>query len=143
MVGAAPGAPADIFAAERCEVLLQELHHMRLQTRAECLAHLGRHFRVVLDQPASASDVAVGEELLRQYLFIHLKTNTEKVALMVLMLQKLYQLARTQRITQPPTQHTVSASGTQHPAPSHPPSQPHLSPPAPRLGRCSSPRRSD
>lgn len=67
---------------------------MRLQTRAECLAYLGKHFRVVLDQPSASSDVAVGEELLRQFIFIHLKTNTEKVSLLVLMLQKLYQLAR-------------------------------------------------
>lgn len=160
VVGTAPGAPVDIFASERVEVLLQELHQMRLQTRADCLAYLGRHFRVarrphhsaaahggspprlrrrassarftrerrlpdrsptspsslpsaplcsrtcllplpcltvrirvqILDQPSSSSDVSVGEELLRQFIFIHLDKNSEKVSLLVLMLQKLFQL---------------------------------------------------
>lgn len=40
------------FAAERVEVMLQETASLGLHTRAQCLAHLGRHFRPARSLPA-------------------------------------------------------------------------------------------
>jgi hypothetical protein len=40
------------FAAERVEIMLQEGARLDLRTRAQCLAHLGKHFRPVRWQAA-------------------------------------------------------------------------------------------
>jgi len=48
----------------------------------------------VLDVPESRSDAAAGEQLLREYVFIHLSSNADKFALAILMLRKLYALVR-------------------------------------------------
>ena len=97
VVGAVAGdAGVDTFAAERCEVMLQELHQIGLTTRAQCLAHLGRHFRQTIEAPESMPDMAVGEKLLAEYIFVHLAPHChhEKFALLVFMTRKLYALAR-------------------------------------------------
>jgi DNA-directed RNA polymerase I subunit RPA2 len=99
------------------EVLLRETAQLGVRTRAQCLAHLGKHFRAVslrqpeclhacraraygsslrtqvLDVAAERDDVAVGEQLLRELIFVHLSRPTEKFALLILMLRKLYALA--------------------------------------------------
>jgi hypothetical protein len=41
------------------------------------------------------TDVAVGEELLRRYVFIHLEHAADKLQLMLAMVHKLYALVRT------------------------------------------------
>jgi hypothetical protein len=38
--------------------------------------------------------MAVGEQLLRELIYIHLSRNTDKFALLILMLRKLYALVR-------------------------------------------------
>ena len=38
---------SNAFAAERVEVLLRETALLGVRTRAQCLAHLGKHFRAV------------------------------------------------------------------------------------------------
>lgn len=80
------------FAAERVEAMLRETTAPGLHTRAACVAHLGRHFRPVMDAPASSSDTEVGEQLLAEVVFVHLPHAADKFALLVLMLQKLYAL---------------------------------------------------
>ena len=62
-------------------------------TRAECLAHLGARFRILLDLPDRVSDVEAGEVLLERYIMVHLKNNEEKFVLLMEMISKLYKLA--------------------------------------------------
>ena len=40
------------------------------------------------------SDMAAGEKLLREHIFVHLQTGTDKFALLIVMLRKLFALAR-------------------------------------------------
>ena len=42
--------------AQRAELLLRKAASLGMHTRAQCLAYLGSHFRVVLDAPTAASD---------------------------------------------------------------------------------------
>jgi hypothetical protein len=55
---------------------------------------LGKHFRIMIDAPDSRGDAAVGEDLLRRYVFVHLGHPADKLALLLLMLHKLYAMAR-------------------------------------------------
>lgn len=48
------GAESASFAAERVEIMLQEASRLGLRTRAQCLAHLGKHFRPVRSHTTSA-----------------------------------------------------------------------------------------
>ena len=62
-------------------------------SRAECLAHLGARFRILLDLPDRVSDIEAGEVLLERYIMVHLKNNEEKFVLLMEMISKLYKLA--------------------------------------------------
>lgn len=44
------------FVAERAEQLLRAAAATGLRTRAQCLEHIGRHFRGALDLPARLTD---------------------------------------------------------------------------------------
>ncbi|PNW80548.1 hypothetical protein CHLRE_07g322176v5 [Chlamydomonas reinhardtii] len=92
--GSAPGGGAAAFAAERAELLLRQADRHDLRTKTQCIEYLGRHFRVVLEQPPSATDYEVGEALLAEYVFIHLDPArpADKLNLLVAMLHKLYAL---------------------------------------------------
>ncbi|GFR47172.1 hypothetical protein Agub_g8865 [Astrephomene gubernaculifera] len=94
VAGAAPGSGAAAFLAERAELLLRQADRPDLRTRTQCVEYLGKHFRVVLGQPPSASDYQVGQALLREYVFIHLAPDrpADKLALLLAMLHKLYAL---------------------------------------------------
>ncbi|KAG2440977.1 hypothetical protein HXX76_003830 [Chlamydomonas incerta] len=94
VAGSAPGGGAAAFAAERAELLLRQADRHDLRTKTQCIEYLGRHFRVVLEQPASATDYEVGEALLAQYVFTHLDPArpADKLALLLAMLHKLYAL---------------------------------------------------
>jgi hypothetical protein len=48
----------------------------------------------VLDAPLTRSDADVGEQLLRELVFVHLASKHDKFNLLVLMLRKLYALVR-------------------------------------------------
>lgn len=80
------------FVAERAELLLRQAARAGVRSRSECLAYLGRHFRVALEVEAGESDEAAGSRLLREFIFIHLEDDAEKMALLIAMLQKLYAL---------------------------------------------------
>lgn len=81
------------FVAERAELLLRQAAQFGLNTRAQCVEYLGSLFRATLDAPARKTDHQVGEQLLRELLFIHLDAPAEKLQLTVQMLLKLYALA--------------------------------------------------
>ena len=80
---------------------LQEQLHALLQAdartgttpyrRDKCLAKIGSLFRVQLKEycPDRWSDNAVGAELLRRFVLVHLTNSTDKARLLLLMLRKL------------------------------------------------------
>ena len=57
------------------------------------MAYLGSRFRILLYMSSRYSDVEVGEELLKRYILVHLKSNDAKFALLLEMISKLYKLA--------------------------------------------------
>ena len=54
---------------------------------------MGSRFRILLYMSSRYSDVEVGEELLKRYILVHLKSNEAKFALLLEMISKLYKLA--------------------------------------------------
>lgn len=62
--GRAEGGGA--FVAERAEQLLRAAAATGLRTRAQCLQHLGRHFRGALDLPPRLSDLQARRPRVRQ-----------------------------------------------------------------------------
>jgi len=54
------------FVAERAEQLLRAAAATGLRTRAQCLEHLGRHFRGALDLPPRLSDLQARRPRVRQ-----------------------------------------------------------------------------
>ena len=84
------------FVAERAELLLRQSARYGLHTRTQCVEYLGSLFRVALDLPERKSDLAAGEYLLRNFLFIHLDSGGDKLNLGYQMLLKLYALANGQ-----------------------------------------------
>eukprot|EP00873_Tetraselmis_striata_P041965 jgi/Tetstr1/462229/TSEL_000628.t1 len=81
------------FVAERVELLLRSSSDMGLRTRAQCLAYLGSHFRVMLRSEDYVDDIEVGLQLLEEFVFIHLEQPLDKFNLLLQMLHKLYALA--------------------------------------------------
>ena len=64
----------------------------------ECLAYLGRMFRIVLGEPASLSDMDCGRALMRRFVLVHLsdrgaRAGNDKFMLLLLMLRKIYAFA--------------------------------------------------
>ncbi|GLI65505.1 hypothetical protein VaNZ11_009054, partial [Volvox africanus] len=116
LAGAPPGTGTAAFLAERAELLLRQSDRPELRTRTQCVEYLGRHFRVVINQPASASDYEVGEALLRDYVFIHLHPAClgDKLALLLAMLHKLYALVAGATVDDnpdAPTHHEIMLPG--------------------------------
>ncbi|KAJ9526230.1 hypothetical protein QJQ45_009710 [Haematococcus lacustris] len=95
MAGAAEGSGHASFVAERAELLLSQAAKMGLRTRSQCLTYLGSHFGVVLGLPRTTPPLAVAQQLLADYVFIHLdqRRPADKLALLLAMLHKLYALA--------------------------------------------------
>lgn len=78
---------------DRVEVLLRGSQQLGLQSRAACLAYLGRNFRVVLSiTNPEVDDAAVGAIFLRENICVHLEQNTDKFNFLCLMVDKLYAL---------------------------------------------------
>ncbi|GBG84447.1 hypothetical protein CBR_g38732 [Chara braunii] len=91
-MGGSDGKNESQFSAQRAELLLRETRRFGLFTRPQCLAFLGSRFRVMLDLPDRLSDVAVGEKLLRDYVFVHLTRPVDKFNLLIYMIVKLFAL---------------------------------------------------
>ncbi|RKP17185.1 beta and beta-prime subunits of DNA dependent RNA-polymerase [Rozella allomycis CSF55] len=86
------GDEKNTFLKERVEILLMSFKKYNLYTKEQCLAYLGSKFRVVMNVSHEISDEQVGEELLRDILFVHLNKNQDKLNLLCFMTKKLYSL---------------------------------------------------
>ncbi|GJP30642.1 hypothetical protein CLOM_g4176 [Closterium sp. NIES-68] len=78
------------FVRERALVLLSHPHRLGLFTRMECLAYLGKNFRPAMDVLESKSDAYVGQQVISEYVLVHLDKPKDKLRLLVFMLQKLW-----------------------------------------------------
>eukprot|EP00698_Gefionella_okellyi_P003900 TRINITY_DN13613_c0_g1_i1.p1 TRINITY_DN13613_c0_g1~~TRINITY_DN13613_c0_g1_i1.p1 ORF type:complete len:1144 (+),score=256.01 TRINITY_DN13613_c0_g1_i1:497-3433(+) len=85
------GDMQNTFVTDRIELLLRAIRELDVRTHAEALSYLGAHFRIVMGAPTGASNVEIGQELLRKYMFVHLGTdNQAKLDLLIFMLQRVY-----------------------------------------------------
>lgn len=85
-----------IFVAERAEVLLSQCTRLGLVSRRQCLEYLGGLFRGVLGAAESKTDFEVGNQLIRDNLFVHLDDGRDKLNLAYQMISKLYALVNGQ-----------------------------------------------
>ncbi|XP_020593048.1 DNA-directed RNA polymerase I subunit 2 isoform X2 [Phalaenopsis equestris] len=81
----------DEGAVGRDRIIMNELEPS-LQTRSQCLEHIGKIFRPAFSKFDNESDTFVGEAVLRGYILVHLNNNHEKFNLLIFMLQKLFAL---------------------------------------------------
>uniref|UniRef100_A0A0D9XL29 DNA-directed RNA polymerase n=1 Tax=Leersia perrieri TaxID=77586 RepID=A0A0D9XL29_9ORYZ len=77
---------------ERAQIILDEVRDLSLFTRTECLLHLGKYFRSVMEGFDKDDFETVAEAVLKDYIFVHLQNNHDKFNLLIFMLQKLYAL---------------------------------------------------
>ncbi|KAH3903018.1 DNA-directed RNA polymerase I subunit RPA2 [Saccharomycodes ludwigii] len=83
------------FLTDRLELLLRgfKKKYPQLYNRKQVLQYLGDKFRVVFQAPPNMTDFAVGEEVLRRIVLVHLgEDNCDKSRLLLFMVRKLYSL---------------------------------------------------
>ncbi|KAJ9048252.1 DNA-directed RNA polymerase I subunit rpa2 [Entomophthora muscae] len=81
------------FMLDRVEILLRSFKPLSLDSRHQCLEHLGSLFKIVLGCPENYTDRQIGEYFLDSIVFVHLNDNKAKFELLAFMVRKLYALA--------------------------------------------------
>ncbi|GAB2214555.1 hypothetical protein Droror1_Dr00018907 [Drosera rotundifolia] len=80
------------LVGERAKIIRDELHGLSLLTHDQCLEHIGKYFRPVMDGYKNKELKVVGNAVLDNFIFVHLKTNEDKFNLLIFMVQKLFSL---------------------------------------------------
>ncbi|KAJ2741462.1 hypothetical protein GGI20_005169 [Coemansia sp. BCRC 34301] len=80
----------NIFVRDRVELLLRGGKEYAVHTRDQALAYLGDKFRVVMFAPEDATNIEVGQLLLRRMVMVHLDADRDKFNMMAHMVRKLY-----------------------------------------------------
>lgn len=87
------GALGSQFVSQRAKIILEEVRQLSLFTRHDCLQFLGNRFRPVMGLEDKQQHAAVvGEQVLNDYILVHLDNPLDKFNLLVFMLQKLFAL---------------------------------------------------
>uniref|UniRef100_J3N3Q7 DNA-directed RNA polymerase subunit beta n=1 Tax=Oryza brachyantha TaxID=4533 RepID=J3N3Q7_ORYBR len=86
------GVVSTPLIADRAQIILDEVRVLSLFTRTECLLHIGKYFRSVMEGFEKDDFETVAEAVLKDYIFVHLQNNHDKFNLLIFMLQKLYAL---------------------------------------------------
>lgn len=86
------GVVGSQLVGERAKIILDEVRALSLLTHLQCKQHIGECYRPVMNELETESDAAVGEAVLREYVFVHLGNNHDKFNLLIFMLQKLFAL---------------------------------------------------
>lgn len=86
------GSVGTQLIGERAKIILDEVQHLSLYTRSQCLQHIGEHFQPVMVGMEKESRFAVAAAVLKEYIFVHLDNNHDKFNLLIYMLQKLFSL---------------------------------------------------
>ncbi|KAJ2771708.1 hypothetical protein GGI18_004994, partial [Coemansia linderi] len=84
------GDAENIFVRDRVELLLRAGKEYAVHTREQALAYLGDKFRVVMYAPEDATNIEVGQLLLRRMVMVHLDADRDKFNMMAHMVRKLY-----------------------------------------------------
>lgn len=91
------GHTENSIISDRVEVMLRGGKAMNLTSREQCLAYIGRHFRIVLNiTNPEVNDKEVGEIFLNENILVHLSDSSDKFNFLCLMIQKLYALVSDQ-----------------------------------------------
>ncbi|CAK9217456.1 unnamed protein product [Sphagnum troendelagicum] len=86
------GAVGTQFVSQRARIILEEVRRHALFTRHECLEFIGERFRPVMDVSNKLPSAAVGEKVLADFVLCHLDNPSDKLNLLIFMLQKLFAL---------------------------------------------------
>ncbi|XP_065876124.1 DNA-directed RNA polymerase I subunit 2 isoform X2 [Euphorbia lathyris] len=84
------GAVGSQLVGERAKIILDEVRDLSLFTQGECLQHIGKHFRPVIDELEKEMFSNVAHAVLKDYIFVHLYNYDDKFNLLIFMLQKLF-----------------------------------------------------
>ncbi|KAB2010197.1 hypothetical protein ES319_D10G221000v1 [Gossypium barbadense] len=86
------GAVGSQLVGERAKIILDEVRHLALFTKDQCLLHIGEHFQPVMEGMETESYSSVADAVLRNRIFVHLNDNNDKFNLLIFMVQKLFSL---------------------------------------------------
>lgn len=86
------GAVGSQLVGERAKIILDEVRHLALFTKDQCLLHIGEHFQPVMEGMETESYSSVADAVLRNHIFVHLNDNNDKFNLLIFMVQKLFSL---------------------------------------------------
>ncbi|KAK1256915.1 DNA-directed RNA polymerase II subunit RPB2 [Acorus gramineus] len=86
------GSVGTQLVRERAKIILDEVRSLSLYTSLQCLEHIGESFQPIMYGLEKETHSAVGEIVLRDYVFVHLGNNHDKFNLLIFMLQKLFAL---------------------------------------------------
>nr|CAB3499265.1 unnamed protein product [Digitaria exilis] len=86
------GVVSTQLIGERAQIILDEVRNLSLLTRMQCLAHIGKYFRSVMEGFENYDYETVANAVLKDFVFVHLENNHDKFNLLIFMLQKLYAL---------------------------------------------------
>ena len=79
--------------SDRVEVMIRGARRLQLFTKKECLAYLGRNFRVVLNiTNPDVTDIEVGQIFLSENICVNVKEEMDKFNSLCVMTEKLYAL---------------------------------------------------
>ena len=80
------GDERNTFLTDRVELFLREAKQYSASTTTQALSFLGSRFRTTIRAPSRTSDKAVGEEIIRRYVLVHLNSNQAKFNYMMYVL---------------------------------------------------------
>nr|TKV93120.1 hypothetical protein SEVIR_9G205100v2 [Setaria viridis] len=90
--GRGKGVVSTQLIGERAQIILDEVRDLSLLTHMQCLVHIGKYFRSVMEGFEHYDYETVAKAVLKDYIFVHLENNHDKFNLLIFMLQKLYAL---------------------------------------------------
>ncbi|KAG2537243.1 DNA-directed RNA polymerase I subunit 2-like [Panicum virgatum] len=88
--GRGKGVVSTQLIGERAQIILDEVRDLSLLTHMQCLMHIGKYFRSVMEGFEHNDYETVAKAVLKDYVFVHLENNHDKFNLLIFMLQKLY-----------------------------------------------------
>jgi hypothetical protein len=88
------GDVSNTFLTTRLELLLQDFKPYKLNTKSQCLAHMGSLFRVYLPVTEGTSDEDAGILLITRFFFVNAKQSHDKLEILLHMMRKLFSFAQ-------------------------------------------------
>ncbi|KAJ7532498.1 hypothetical protein O6H91_13G006400 [Diphasiastrum complanatum] len=87
------GAVGTQLIVQRAKIILDEVRTYAVFTRFQCVQFIGERFRPLLEVSESLSAVAVGEKVLKDFMFVHLDNSRDKFNLLIHILHRLFAFA--------------------------------------------------